>query len=182
MRQMVHDVHDKCLQFNGNVLCEVYDGQFLNLVCFSEDGTPLTRLAFLLWFFKKIQSWSKAQCVNYLVTDAIPNGVPLEVLVTPDKVNLWKKHVEQVNRRRGNRHARGDSVATLDQDDVTKLLKGSQLGSRLSRQIRDQNVTMKTPMTLLMMMEATTPMLIQTTLQMTLMWMTSSLTVMNHQT
>ena len=141
MRQLVHDVHDKCQQFNVNVRCEVYDGQFLNLVRFTEDGTPLTRLAFLQWFFKKIQSWSKAQCVNYLVTDAIPNGVPLEVLVTPDKVNLWKKHVEQVNRRRENRPARGDSLPTLDQDDVTKLLKGSQLGSRLRRQIRDQDVT-----------------------------------------
>ena len=108
---------------------------------FTEDGTPLTQLAFLQWFFKKIQSLSKAQCVTYLVTDAIPNGVPLEVLVTPDKVNLWKKHVEHVNRRRENRPARGDSLPTLDQDDVTKLLKGSQLGSRLRRQIGDQDVT-----------------------------------------
>ena len=40
-----------------------------------------------------------------------------------------------------NRPARGDSLPTLDQDDVTKLLKGSQLGSRLRRQIRDQDVT-----------------------------------------
>ena len=56
----------------------------------------------LQWFFKQIQSWTKTQCVNYLVTEAIPNGVPLEVLITPDRVNLWQKHVEQVNRRREN--------------------------------------------------------------------------------
>ena len=42
MRQLVHDVRDKCQQFNVNVRCEVYDGQFLNLVRFTEDGTPLT--------------------------------------------------------------------------------------------------------------------------------------------
>ena len=89
MREMVNDVHDKCMAYNVNVRCEVYDGQFLNLVRYSEDGTPLTRLAFLQWFFKQIQSWTKTWCVNYLVTEAIPNGVPLEVLITPDRVNLW---------------------------------------------------------------------------------------------
>ena len=42
MREMVNDVHDKCMAYNVNVHCEVYDGQFLNLVHYSEDGTPLT--------------------------------------------------------------------------------------------------------------------------------------------
>ena len=140
MREMVNDVHDRCIAYNVNVHCEVYDGQFLNLVCYSEDGTPLTCLAFLQWFFKQIQGWTKAQCVNYLVTDTILNGVPLEVLVTPDKVNLWKKHVEQVSRRRENRPASsGTNIHTLNQDDVTNLLQGSQLGSRPQRQVRDAN-------------------------------------------
>ena len=86
---MVNDVRDKCMAYNVNVHCEVYDGQFLTLVHYSEDGTPLTWLAFLQWFFKQIQSWTKILCVNYLVTEAIQNGVPLEVLVTPDRFNLW---------------------------------------------------------------------------------------------
>ena len=140
MREMVNDVCDRCIAYNVNVHCEVYDGQFLNLVHYSEDGTPLTHLAFLQWFFKLIQGWTKAQCVNYLVTDTILNGVPLEVLITPGKVNLWKKHVEQVSRRKENRPASsGTNIHTLDQDDVTNLLQGSQLGSRLQRQVRDAN-------------------------------------------
>ena len=140
MREMVNDVHDRCIAYNVNMCCEVYDGQFLNFVCYSEDGTRLTRFAFLQWFFKQIQGWTKPQCVNYLVTDTIPNGVPLEVLITPDKVNLWKKHVEQVSRRRENRPASsGTNIHTQDQDDVTNLLQGSQLGSRLQRQVRDAN-------------------------------------------
>ena len=42
MREMVNDVRDKCMAYNVNVRCEVYDGQCLNLVRYSEDGTPLT--------------------------------------------------------------------------------------------------------------------------------------------
>ena len=45
--------------------------------------------------------------------------------------------MEQVNRRRENRPTRGASPLTLDQDDVTKLLHGSQLGSHLRRQVRE---------------------------------------------
>ena len=48
--------------------------------------------------------------------------------------------MEQVSRRRENRPASsGTNIHTLDQDDVTNLLQGSQLGSRLQRQVRDAN-------------------------------------------
>ena len=42
-----------------------------------------------------------------------------------------------MNRRRENRPTRGASPLTLDQDDVTKLLHGSQLGSHLRTQVRE---------------------------------------------
>ena len=42
MREMVNDVPDKCMAYDVNVCCEVYNGQFLNLVHYSEDSTPLT--------------------------------------------------------------------------------------------------------------------------------------------
>ena len=45
--------------------------------------------------------------------------------------------MKQVNRRRENRPTRGVSPLILDQDDVTKLLQGSQLGSHLRRQVRE---------------------------------------------
>ena len=139
MRGMVNDVHNKCLEYNVNIRCEIYDGQFLNLVCYSEDGSPLTHLAFLQWFFKQVQSWTKAKCVDYLVTEALPNGTSLDILVTPNKVNLWMKHVEQVNRRWENRPQR-TSTPGLDPEDVSQLLRGSQLGSHMRRQIQSQDV------------------------------------------
>ena len=42
MRAMVNDVRDKCVRHHVNVHCEVYSSQFLNLVRYSEDGTPFT--------------------------------------------------------------------------------------------------------------------------------------------
>ena len=137
MRQMIHDVRNECRDNNVNVRCEVYDGQFLNLVRYTENGSPLTKLSFLQWFFKHLQQWSKARCVKYLVNDAIPNGVPLNILVTPDKANLWNKHIQQVTRRRENRPSRPAANVTLDQDDLAHLFKGSQRGSRMSRQTRN---------------------------------------------
>ena len=139
MRGMVNDVRNKCLEYKVNVWCEIYDGQCLNLVRYSEDGSPLTRLAFLQWFFKQVQSWPKAKCVDYPVTEALPNGTPLDILVTPNKVNLWMKHVEQVNRRWENRPQR-TSTPGLDPEDVSQLLRGSQLGSWMRRQIQSQDV------------------------------------------
>ena len=115
-------------------------GQFLNWVRYSEDGSPLTHLSFLQWFFKQVQSWTKAKCVDYLVTEALPSGTPLDILVTPNKVNLWMKHVDQVNRRRENRPQRS-STRGLDPEDLSQLLRGSQLGSCMRRQIQSQDVT-----------------------------------------
>ena len=47
MRHLINDVRDNCKVANVSIHCEVYDGQFLNLVCYSADGSPLTRLTFL---------------------------------------------------------------------------------------------------------------------------------------
>ena len=77
------------------------------------------------------------QCLNYLVTEAIPNGVPLDLLTTPDKVQLWQRNWEDVTRRREQRNPRAD-VPGLDTEDISNLLRGSQLGRRLSRQIQTE--------------------------------------------
>jgi len=55
MRRMVDDVRDECLSHYINVRCEIYDGQFLNLVQYTADGTPLTRLAFFQQYFKEVK-------------------------------------------------------------------------------------------------------------------------------
>ena len=137
MRSMIEDVRDSCLENHVNIRCEVYDGQFLNLVRYAEDGTPLTRLAFFQQFFKELKKWSKVQCINYLVTEAIPNGIPLDLLTTPDKVDLWQRNWEEVTRRRERRDQQSNAPG-LDADDITNLLRGSQLGSRLMRQAQNE--------------------------------------------
>ena len=55
MRAMVNDVRDECVRHHVNVCCKVYDGQFLDLVRYSEDGTPLTRLAFFQQYFREVK-------------------------------------------------------------------------------------------------------------------------------
>ena len=52
MRNMIDDVSNKCVEYNVKVRCECYDGQFLQLVRYSEVGKPLTRLTIMQEFFK----------------------------------------------------------------------------------------------------------------------------------
>ena len=59
MCKMISDVRDQCMDFNVNIRCKVYDGQFLSLVRFSSTGYPLTRLAFLQKYYKELQTWAK---------------------------------------------------------------------------------------------------------------------------
>ena len=42
MRQLIESVRDTCMEYDIDVLCEVYDGQFLLLVLRGENGHPLT--------------------------------------------------------------------------------------------------------------------------------------------
>ena len=47
MRHLINDVRDNCKAANVSIHCEVYDGQLLNQVHYSADGSPLTHLTFL---------------------------------------------------------------------------------------------------------------------------------------
>ena len=44
MRNMVNDIRNELQKWNTSVLCEVYDGQFHQLIVRSENSEPLTRL------------------------------------------------------------------------------------------------------------------------------------------
>ena len=48
MRNMVNDLRNELQKRNTSVLCEVYDGQFHQLIVRSENGEPLTRLQMML--------------------------------------------------------------------------------------------------------------------------------------
>ena len=55
MRHLINDVRDSCKATNVQVRCEAYDGQFLNLVCYSADGSPLTHLSFIQEYYKEVK-------------------------------------------------------------------------------------------------------------------------------
>ena len=59
MRHLINDVGDNCKVANVSIRCEVYAGQFLNLVRYRADGSPLTRLTFLHEYYKEVKKWSK---------------------------------------------------------------------------------------------------------------------------
>ena len=44
MRKLVNDLHDHCSQHDIDVLCEVYDGQFLQLILKDDNAQPLTEM------------------------------------------------------------------------------------------------------------------------------------------
>ena len=142
MCKLINDVRDQCLDFQINVRCEVYDGQFLNLVCFTSTGQPLTHLAFLQRYYKELQGWSKAQCINFLLVDnqrQDENGhivmrPRLDYTVSQHVLQIWKRDNERLFKRRKT-HTTSKSKPGLDTEDINKLLRGSQLGRRLASRI-----------------------------------------------
>ena len=135
MRHLINDVRDACKATNVQIRCEAYDGQFLNLVHYSADGSPLTRLSFIQEYYKEVKKWSKMQCINHLVTVAIPHEIHIDYHTTPKVLQLWQKSIDDLAKRQENRPPRPPNP-TLGQDDITNLFRGSQLGSRLTRQVQ----------------------------------------------
>ena len=133
MRKMIEDVRNQCQDYNIGVRCECYDGQFLNLIKFDENGQPLTRLTFLQKMYQDLTKWSKEKCINFILNEAIPNGIPISLIVTPDKVQIWNRHCQQVMNRRSRHVARAQDK--LDSDDISKLMSGSKLGRRISQRV-----------------------------------------------
>ena len=133
MRKMIEDVRNQCQEYNIGVRCECYDGQFLNLIKFDENGQPLTRLSFMQKMYNDLTKWSKEQCINFILHEAIPNGIPIVLIVTPDKIQIWRKHCQQVMDRRSRHIARNQDK--LDSDDINRLMSGSKLGRRIAQRV-----------------------------------------------
>ena len=133
MRKMIEDVRNQCQEYNIGVRCECYDGQFLNLIKFDENGQPLTRLSFMQKMYNDLTKWSKEQCINFILHEAIPNGIPIGLIVTPDKTQIWRKHCQQVMDRRSRHIACNQDK--LDSDDINRLMSGSKLGRRIAQRV-----------------------------------------------
>ena len=67
VHHLINDVRDNCKVTNVSIRSEVYDGQFLNLVHYSADGSPLTCLTFLQEYYKEVKNG-----VKYNVSTTLP--------------------------------------------------------------------------------------------------------------
>ena len=56
MRDMVNDIRDELKTHHSSVLCDIYDGQFHNIIVRSEKGEPLTRLQLAQDHFKCVMN------------------------------------------------------------------------------------------------------------------------------
>ena len=83
--------------------------------------------------YNDLMKWSKEQCINFILHEAIPNGIPIGLIVTPDKIQIWRKHCQQVMDRRSRHIARNQDK--LDSDDINKLVSGSKLGRRIAQRV-----------------------------------------------
>ena len=133
MRHLINDVRDSCKATNVQVRCEAYDGQFLNLVHYSADGSPLMCLSFIQEYYKEVKKWSKMQCINHLVTVAILHQMHIDYRTMPKVLQMWQKSIDDLAKHQESRPPHPPNP-TLGQDDITNLFRGSHLGSRITRQ------------------------------------------------
>ena len=138
---MIEHLRDHCDKFNIGVLCEIYDGQFLNLIQRGEFGQPLTKLQLMKDIYNECKKLSKDQLIKFLIHYSCENPKQLNNIITPrNKLNMYLDYLFNVleeelsgeNKTRQCRH--GTNLATLQNDDLDVLLCGSQLGRwRLAR-------------------------------------------------
>ena len=57
------------------------------------------------------------QCINHLVTVAIPHEIPIDYRTTPKVLQLWQKSIEELTKCQESRPPRPPNP-TLGQDDI----------------------------------------------------------------
>ena len=130
MRSLIDDVRNKCVEHNVKVRCECYDGQFLQLVRYSEEGKPLTRLSFMQDFFKSMPLKNRKDCLNFIMQEVLPNNLELEWNIDANALTAWSTYCSEQKKSKGR--SRRSNRDLLQSSDVTNLLRGSQLGRRLA--------------------------------------------------
>ena len=135
MQQMIEHLRDHCDNFNIGVLCEIYEGQFLNLILRGESGQPLTKIKFMKNIYNECKKLSKEQLLTFLLHYSSENPKQLSNIITPrNKLNMYLEYLFNVleeelsGENNGRGHNCGTNVGTLENDDLDVLLCGSQLG------------------------------------------------------
>ena len=124
-------------------LCELYDGQFLNLILRGEFGQPLTKLQLMKDIYNECEKLSKEQLIKFLIHYSSENPKQLNNIITPrNKLNMYLDYMFNVleeelsgeNRMRQCSHH--TNVAILQNDYLDVVLHGSQLDQwRLARHL-----------------------------------------------
>ena len=78
------------------------------------------------------------QCINHLATVAIPHNIRIDYRTTPRVLKMWEKSIDELTKRQESRPPR-PADPTLAQKDISNLFRGSQLGSRITRQTQHDN-------------------------------------------
>ena len=73
------------------------------------------------------------QCINHLATVAIPHNIHIDYHTTPRVLEMWEKSIDELTKRQASRPPPPPDP-TLAQEDISNLFRGSQLGSRITRQ------------------------------------------------
>ena len=133
MQQMIEHLRDHCAHFNTGVLCEIYNGQFLNWIL-REFGQPLMKIQLMKDIFSECKKMSKQQLITFLLQFSSENPKQLSNIITPrNKLTMYLDYLFNVleeelsgenEGRQANCHT---NIGTLDNDDLDVLFHGSQL-------------------------------------------------------
>ena len=137
MHKLVNDLCDHCTDHDIDVLCEVYDGQFLQLILKDDNAQPLTRMQLCKDISMQCKKMSKRNPINYLLHDAIREGNTLGNIITPhNKALLYEDHIDKVlaaemfGSNSSSTRTQMNKLQKLDNDDLDLLYMGSQEGRR----------------------------------------------------
>ena len=97
MQNMIKDLRKELHDCNCTVLCEVYDGQFHQIIVKSEDGHPLTRLQLSQNHFKtKMNESSQQELLNILLPYSSIDSVDITQICKMRFVNGDKNKLNSV--------------------------------------------------------------------------------------
>ena len=95
MRNMINDLRKELHDQNCTVLCEVYDGQFHQIIVKSEDGHLLTRLQLSQMHFKtKMNESSQQELLNILIPYSSIDSADIAQICKMNYVNGGKNKLK----------------------------------------------------------------------------------------
>lgn len=123
MRSILNEVQDKLEKNNTQILCQVFDGQFLPIILTDEEGIPTTIMQSrkIVWQHL-LKTNTKKQLLNKIMQRA-PATDPYNLsLQTPKWAQVLNKYSKFTSTKRKD-------VEEITSDDVRHLIEGSEKNS-----------------------------------------------------